>query len=162
MAQDRIRASGTKGFQKSEVEVVVRGPTGKSRQILFAEVQNLKKDRRHKKRPEYVTFMSLSQHPRCDLTYNVATDRYSITFHSGFHHGYVVLDDLGEAALAAVLYSLTSRSRGFSSNKLDPPYNRLPIITKYFLQQFKKKIRAARKHWHKSAKAHRAHRGRSK
>lgn len=159
MLPDRIRASGTKGFQKSEVEVIVRGPTGKSRQILLAEVRDLKRDRRHKKRPEYVTFLALSRYPRCDLTYNVATNRFSITFHSGFHHGYVVLDELGEAALAAVLYSLTSRSRGNSSNKLDPPYKSLPIITKYFVQQFNKKIRAARRTWHKSARAHRAHRG---
>ena len=158
MARDRIQASGTKGFQKSEVEVVVRSPTGQSRQILFAEVRNIKKDRRHKKRPEYVTLHSLSRSPRCDLTYNVATNRYSITFHSCFHHGYVVLDDLGEAALSAILYSLTSRSKRHFIQFIGPPYKSLPIITKYFIQQFNKKIRTARRHWHKSARAHRRYR----
>jgi hypothetical protein len=154
-----IRASGTKGFKKSEVEVVVRNPQGQARRILLAEVSWIKPDKRHRRRRDYVTVMSLSQNPRSDLTYNVATNRFSITFHSGLHHGYIVLDELKEDAFMAVLYSLLSRSRGFSSNLLEGLFDQLPVITKYFIMEFQRKIKAARRSWSRSARQHRARRG---
>ena len=154
-----IRAAGTKGFKKSEVEVVVRNPQGQARRILLAEVSWIKPDKRHRKRTDYVTVTHLSHNPRSDLTYNVATSRFSVTFHSSFHHSYVVLDDLGEAALMAVLYLSMSRNRGISSNLLEGLFDQLPVITKYFIEEFQRKIKAARRSWSRSARQHRARRG---
>ena len=153
--QEFIRTHGLKGFRKSEIEVLVRNPNGQQRRVLLGELAFIRQDKRHRKRKDYVTVLTLSQSPRSDLTYNIATNRFSVTFHSGYHHAYIRLDDLQEAALIAALYLLLHRNKRLNLQFIGASYNALPLLSKYFVQSFRKKIHVARRTWHKSTKARR-------
>ena len=153
--KEYIRTAGLKGFPKSEVEVIVRSPSGQQRQVLIAELSKIRRDRRRRKRRDYVTVCSLSQEPRSDLTYNISTRCFSITFHMGYHHGYIKLDEEREAAFIAVLYLLLHRNKRLFLQLIGCHYNRLPMLSKYYIQRFKRHIKTARRAWFQSARAHR-------
>ena len=157
-ANEYIRTQGLKGFRKSEVEVIVRSPEGKERQLLLGELAHVKRDHRRSKRRDYVNLFSLSQTPRSDLTYNLATGLFSVTFHSGYHHGYIAFREEREAALIALLYLLLHRSKRLFLQKIGASYSELPLLSKYYVQQFRKKIKAARRSWFMAAKRRRGRR----
>jgi hypothetical protein len=153
-----IRTAGLRGFQKNEVEVLVRNPQGQERQVLFGELLTIRRDRRHHKRSDYVTVFSLSREPRSDITYNLATGVFSITFHQGRMHRYIAFKEGKEEALTALLYLFLHRSKRHILQKIGASYKDLPILSKYYVQTFRTKIRMAQRRRFQSARRRRSKR----
>ena len=156
MNKEYIRTSGLRGFRKTKVRVLVENEQGHERELLVGELQRVKQDKRHRKRRDYVTLLSLSKYPRIDLTLNIATHRLSVNFWLGFHHGYAVVEEEDVAKLMGVFSYLYPRYRGtlMTITRNISFYHK--IIAEWYYHQTRKKVIAARSAWFRSAKARRS------
>lgn len=96
-----------KGLQKKSLVVSLVTPTGKRRDIVIAEVDQLKFDKRKKGNKKYVTLCRIGNMPYIAVTQHVVTGRYSIVFQGGGHYYWLPLDDYDRLRLIdTILYIL--------------------------------------------------------
>jgi hypothetical protein len=160
-----IRASGTKGFRKSELEVIVRSPQGKQKSVVHAEVSRLSPDLRRKESERYATLCTFGRHGRRKLTFDVVKGTGSLTIAMGFHFDFDVFDlDLIAKYYAFlrcvgghIIPIIPNSSIIEKGNISEFDISRIKVLqalVPYYEKQFREKIRLKRISFKRHLKAH--------
>lgn len=136
-----ISASKLRGSRKQEFEFSLHNEAGKQIFKSTGEVETLGFDkRRRRKSHDYVSLTALSQKPRLDLTFNLSSHDFFLVHHGGVHFFYMPLN--GE--ILTKLLTICHMSKTYDLLSLQK-IGALPVGVSYFLEEFSKKIKAARK-----------------
>jgi hypothetical protein len=101
----KIKVKGMKGLQKKSLVVSLVTSLGKRKDIVVAEVEKLKFDKRKRGNKKYVTLCRIGNMPYISLTKNIQTGGYSVVFQGGGHYYWLPLDDYDRLRLIdAILY----------------------------------------------------------
>ena len=150
-----IKATDTKGSQKSEIGVWIKTPSGKKVLNIIGEVEKLKRDRRRRRSSDFITLMTISREPRFVVSYNLSTHKLNLVFRGGVHFAYTPLDSEVLLKLLSVSYMHKAYSNHkFSGNVIIASPEEMPVI-QWHVGEMLKKIKLARKERYKRWNARR-------